>query len=72
MYKDNEGLVDRENTPVSFVNGPLDYSAPVDPSNPIYQEMMLVEADETRLIADIQKFNNASNLLYGWQRMPTL
>jgi len=71
MYKDNEGLVGH--IKASGDIEVLDYIAPVDESNPIYNEMMAVENIKVEDVKnDIRMFNNVSNLFYGWQRMPTL
>jgi hypothetical protein len=71
MYKDKEGAVgDNKDSGGIEV---LDYIAPVDESNPIYNEMMAVENIKVEDVKnDIRMFNNVSNLFYGWQRMPTL
>ena len=57
LYKNKEGLVD--------------YTKPLDNSSPIYGQMRKVDTDDN-VKMDLRMFNNTSNLLYGWQRMPTL
>jgi hypothetical protein len=57
VYSNKEGLVN--------------YTDPTDPTNSIYQSMLSYDTS-SNVITDLQYFNNASNLLYGYQRMPTL
>ena len=57
LYKNKEGLVD--------------YTKPLDKSSPIYGQMRKVDTDDN-VKMDLRMFNNTPNLLYGWQRMPTL
>ena len=45
----------------------------IDPSNDIYQQMLDTSPDITseEVEKDLRYFNNASNILFGLQRIPT-
>jgi len=51
--------------------GLLDYKAPIDQSSGIFTSMLNYDTS-ANVTTDLQYFNNTSNLLYGFQRMPTL
>jgi hypothetical protein len=47
------------------------YTAPLAPLHNVYKQML--EKDKAENVeSDLAYFNNTSNLLYGFQRMPTL
>jgi len=55
--------------------GLQNYIAPVvlnKETNPIYAKMMETDPVDARVKKDLQYFNNATNILYGYQRIPNL
>lgn len=51
--------------------GMINYTDPTDPTNLVFKEMIQYDTS-ANVITDLQYFNNTSNLLYAYQRMPTL
>jgi len=54
--------------------GLQNYIAPVilDKSNQVYAKMLEVDPVDANVKKDLQYFNNATNILYGHQRIPNL
>ena len=57
-YKNKEGL--------------NNYIDPIDPARYAIYQQMLTRDTSANVESDLAYFNNTSNLLYGFQRMPTL
>jgi hypothetical protein len=51
--------------------GLANYTDPADRLKAVYQEMTSYDSS-ANIDSDMAYFNNTSNLLYGFQRMPTL
>ena len=47
------------------------YTDPLDPLHSVYNQMLQKDIS-ANVESDLAYFNNTSNLLYGFQRMPTL
>lgn len=47
------------------------YTDPLDPLHAVYNQMLQKDTS-ANVESDLAYFNNTSNLLYGFQRMPTL
>ncbi len=47
------------------------YTDPLDPLHTVYNQMLQKDIS-ANVESDLAYFNNTSNLLYGFQRMPTL
>ena len=48
------------------------YTDPLDPLHSVYNQMLKKDDNVANVESDLAYFNNTSNLLYGFQRMPTL
>jgi hypothetical protein len=48
------------------------YTDPIDPERYAIYQQMLTRDISANVESDLAYFNNTSNLLYGFQRMPTL
>jgi hypothetical protein len=58
-------------TTYNYKEGARNMYAGITMDMPIFQEMLAKDKDKERVLRDIHYFNNTTNLMYAWERLPS-